>query len=52
MRKKNSARAALLDSLRTLTAEHKRNLRWHLKHGTPILCGTNARMYTDGRGGG
>lgn len=36
----------------TFTEGQKRNILYHLKRKTPICCGDNAAMYTDGEGGG
>lgn len=35
-----------------LTSRQRANIRWHLEHNTPVLCGTKASWYTDGKGAG
>ena len=35
---------------KALNAKQKANLRWHLKQGTPIACGTRSDAYA-GPGG-
>ena len=42
----------LVAAFKALTDEHKDNLRWHMEKGTPVVCGADAELYTDGRGGG
>jgi hypothetical protein len=36
----------------TFTKAQKENVLYHLKKGTPILCGEAATLYTNGIGGG
>lgn len=43
---------ALVKAFGALTMREKRNLRWHLDQGTPVLCGENANRVTDFLGGG
>ena len=42
----------LTRAFRALTAEQRANLLWHVNAGTPILCGDQSDVWTDGNGGG
>jgi hypothetical protein len=45
-----------IDTLATAFAAlddvHLRNLLWHVREGTRILCGKQSHLYCDGEGGG
>ena len=43
---------ALATAFRALTRKQRANLLWHLEHKTPICCGKDSELYTDGEGGG
>jgi len=35
-----------------LSDQKSENLLWHVEAGTPICCGDDSYLYTDGAGGG
>ena len=39
-------------SFLALEDEQIRNLEYHVDGGTPICCGDESALYTDGKGGG
>lgn len=41
----------LAECFAALPDENLGNLAYHLRRGTPILCGETAYLYADGRGG-
>lgn len=46
------AEDTILKAMKTLNSTERGNLAYHLKKGTPILCGEQAALYMDGSGGG
>jgi len=42
----------LVSFFSSLEDGYKKNLLYHAKKGTPICCGANFLLYTDGKGGG
>lgn len=36
----------------SLTDQQLKNLLWHAEHKTPVCCGNNYWLFTDGKGGG
>ena len=43
--------ATLTDCFLALPDENLRNLAYHLRRGTPILCGKKYSFFADGNGG-
>lgn len=48
----NANQQVMVKSIRGLTPDQIANLKWHAEQGTPICCGDESELYTDGKGGG
>jgi hypothetical protein len=44
--------STLAKAFSRLTDTQLQNLVWHADHKTPICCGDDTYLYTDGKGGG
>jgi hypothetical protein len=49
---KKEAKGILIKSFKQLPKRNRRKLLWHFKNDTPICCGKNWTLWTDGKGGG